>query len=179
MPSKLKSRFKDWTLFLDRDGVINQKIEGDYVRSWSQFSILPTTLPALKILSPIFKRLIIVTNQRGIAKGLITPADLDEIHRQMLLQFKESNIHIDAIYICPHEISDKCDCRKPRAGLFEKAKQDFPDIEYEKSFVVGDSPSDWEAAQKIGAHPIAIAASGDYPFPVYSNLLEYCNHLHE
>jgi len=175
----IKSLFNDWTLFLDRDGVINQKIDGDYVRSWPQFRILPTSLPALKILSQTFKRLIIVTNQRGIAKGLMTQPNLDEIHQKMTLLFKEWGIHIDAIYVCPHEISENCNCRKPKIGLFEKAKQDFPDIEYGKSFVVGDSSSDWEAAQRIGAHPIAISSSNDYSFSAYANLLDYCSHLAE
>lgn len=109
---------RKWALFLDRDGVINKKIENDYVRNWEQFEFLPGVLEALKILSDIFGRIIIVTNQRGIGRGFMTEKDLEYIHRNMLNIFEASGIKVDAIYYCPHDYEREiCNCRKPDMGM--------------------------------------------------------------
>ena len=106
---------KSWTLFLDRDGVINKKIEGDYVRNWEQFKFLPRVIESLKILSNIFGKIIIVTNQRGIGKGLMTERDLHIIHYNMITILKKENIRISKIYYCPHDYEKEvCNCRKPK-----------------------------------------------------------------
>lgn len=142
---------KSWTLFLDRDGVINKKIEGDYVRSWEQFELLPNVIEALKILSSIFGKIIIVTNQRGIGRGLITEKDLNFIHNKMLNIFCKEGIKIDKIYHCPHDYEKQvCDCRKPKIGMALQAKKDFPGINFSNSIMVGDSISDMEFGNKLG-----------------------------
>jgi D-glycero-D-manno-heptose 1,7-bisphosphate phosphatase len=142
---------KDWTLFLDRDGVINKKIENDYVRNWSQFEFIEGVIEALKILRNIFGRIIIVTNQRGIGKGFMTENDLYEIHENMLKVFELNDIHIDKIYYCPHDYEkESCDCRKPNIGLALKAKEEFPEINFRKSITVGDSLSDMEFGKSLG-----------------------------
>jgi len=151
---------KSWTLFLDRDGVINRRIEGDYVRNWKQFEFLPRALEAISSLSNLFGRIIIVTNQRGIARGLMTEGDLNDIHKRMLLLIRNMGGRIDGIYYCPHELKDNCDCRKPKIGMALRAKTDFPEIDFRKSVVVGDSVSDMEFAEKIGALSVLVADEG-------------------
>lgn len=167
---------KNWTLFLDRDGVINKKIENDYVRSWDQFEFLPGVLDALNKLSKIFGRIIIVTNQRGIGKGLMTEDDLHEIHEKMLQLIRQHGGRIDAIYYCPHDYEkEECDCRKPKPGLALQAKRDFPEINFEKSVMVGDSESDIVFARNLGMVAVGISQGnnvGAFDF-AFSGLLEF------
>jgi len=145
------------TVFLDRDGVINRKPpEGDYVKSWKEFEFLPKAPEALRLLKEAGMRIIIVTNQRGIARGLMTERDLEEIHKRMLVELARLQASVDAIYYCPHE-EGVCDCRKPRVGLFRKAQQDFPDIDFSNSAVIGDSLKDMEAGTQLGSLTILIA----------------------
>lgn len=142
---------KAWTLFLDRDGVINKKIENDYVRNWSQFEFIEGTIEALQILKQKFGRIIIITNQRGIGRGLMTEKDLEKIHKNMVDIFKKNNILIDKIYYCPHDYEkEKCDCRKPNISLALQAKKDFPEIDFKKSIMVGDSIDDMKFGKKLG-----------------------------
>ena len=143
---------KSWTLFLDRDGVINEKIENGYVLDVNMFKFLDGVLEAFKILNQIFGKIIIVTNQRGIGKGLMTEEDLEAIHSFMLDKIHENMGRVDAIFYCPHDYEkEECSCRKPKTGMALSAKNIFPDIEFEKSIVVGDSKSDMEFAKNIGA----------------------------
>lgn len=133
------------TLFLDRDGVINQKPpEGDYVKSLDEFHILPGVLQAMDILDSLFKHIIVVTNQRGIARGLVTSQTVDLIHGFM----QQAIPVIDAVYVCPHE-KDTCLCRKPLPGLAYAAQKQFPDINFSESITVGDSLSDMKFARAI------------------------------
>ena len=142
---------KDWTLLLDRDGVINRRIEGDYVRSWEQFEFLPKVIEALKVLRSVFGRIIVVTNQRGIGRGLMTEEDLQRIHESMCKVLNSNGVYVDAIYYCPHDYEkEECNCRKPKTGLALKAKEDFPEIDFRKSVIVGDSVSDMEFGAKLG-----------------------------
>lgn len=172
-----KTNWKDWTLFLDRDGVINRKVEGDYVRHWRNFSFLPGSLSGLKILSALFKRLIIVTNQRGIARGLMTAETLREIHARMTRHLQQRGIRVDGIYVCPHETMAGCKCRKPGIGLFEKAREDFPDINFRKSIVAGDSATDLEAARKIEARPVLIGTAQRGTIQSYRSLRDFGRQL--
>jgi D-glycero-D-manno-heptose 1,7-bisphosphate phosphatase len=166
---------KSWTLFLDRDGVINKKIEGDYVRSWSQFEFLPNVIEALKILRSIFGRIIIVTNQRGIGRGLMTHKDLEVIHKNMLSILQKEKITIDKIYYCPHDYEKEiCFCRKPNIGMGLQAKRDFPEIDFKKSIMVGDSLSDIEFGNRLGMFSILIGNSEQATFP---SLYDFANFL--
>ena len=145
------------TVFLDRDGVINRKPpEGDYVKRWEEFEFLPKVPEALRLLKEAGMKIIIITNQRGIARGLMTERDLEEIHRRMLAELARFQASVDAIYYCPHE-EGVCDCRKPRLGLFRQAQKDFPDIDFVNSAVVGDSLKDMEAGTQLGCFTILIA----------------------
>jgi len=145
------------TVFLDRDGVINRKPpEGDYVKCWEEFEFLPRAPEALRLLKEAGIRVIIVTNQRGIARGLMTERNLEEIHKRMLAELARFQASVDAIYYCPHE-EGVCDCRKPRVGLFRQAQQDFQDIDFANSAVIGDSLKDMEAGTQLGCLTIFIA----------------------
>ena len=135
------------TLFLDRDGVINYKIENDYVKSVNEFEFIPEFIHVIKDLSLLFNRIIIITNQQGIGKGLMSISDLNEIHEHMLNTINDNNGKIDKIYFCPHLASENCFCRKPSPGMIQKAFQDYPDINRSKSYFIGDSDSDMKAGK--------------------------------
>ena len=144
------------TVFLDRDGVVNRKPpEGQYVTSWREFEIVPGAVQAVRLLNEGGFRVIVVTNQRGVASGAMTDEAVREIHRRMLAEMAAAGARVDAVYYCPHE-EGSCDCRKPRVGLFMQAKCAFPDIVFEDSFVIGDSERDLEAGRRLGAPVIRI-----------------------
>lgn len=143
------------TIFLDRDGVINRKLEDDYVKSWDEFEFLPNAIEALQTLTENDFRLIIVTNQRGIARGWMTEADLQNIHAQMLSVLQSCGVTIAGIFYCPHD-RNQCDCRKPLPGLFWQARQKFPAINFAASIMIGDSRSDMEAGAAAGCKTILV-----------------------
>ena len=138
-------------IFLDRDGVLNVKApEGRYITGWGQFELLPGVAAALRELRrrDPDARLIVVTNQRGVARGLINATSLEDIHRRMSVELSKVGVALDGIYVCPHE-AESCDCRKPEPGLLRQALADFPEIEPERSALIGDSLADLEAAQRF------------------------------
>ena len=147
---------KSWTLFLDRDGVINKKLEADYVKTWSEFEFIEGVKEAINYFLKHFGKIIIVTNQQGIGKGLMTEQDLQTIHNKMLNQLKCCDAVIHAIMYCPHLASDNCICRKPNIGMALKAKELFPEIDFSKSVMIGDSLSDIEFGKNAGMHTILI-----------------------
>jgi D-glycero-D-manno-heptose 1,7-bisphosphate phosphatase len=147
------------TVFLDRDGVINRKLpEGDYVTRWEEFEFLPDAASGLRLLKEAGLRLIVITNQRGIALGRLTEADLEEIHQRMRAELVQCGVRLDAIYHCPHD-RGQCDCRKPAVGLFLKARHDFPDIDFAQSVMVGDSVTDLEAGNRLGCRCFLVAGA--------------------
>ena len=143
------------SVFLDRDGVINRGTAGGYVTSWDEFEFLPGAKDALARLCAGGLRPFIVTNQRGVARGLLSHAELDEIHCRMLSELGQANARIHGIYVCVHD-EGECSCRKPQAGLFLRAQEEFPDIEFASSVVIGDSLSDMEAGTRLGCRTILI-----------------------
>ncbi len=153
----LSSITKEWTLFLDRDGVINQKLENDYVKTLEEFNFLPGSKKALAVLFKKFGRTIIVTNQQGIGKGLMTEDDLSQIHNHMLSELQKTGTAIDKIYFCPHLAKDNPECRKPNIGMALQAKKDFPEIDFSKSIMVGDSISDIKFGQNAGMQTIFVS----------------------
>lgn len=146
-------------VFLDRDGVINRKApEGQYVSHWSDFEILPGVESALAALHCSGRRIIIVTNQRGIALGLYTCADVETLHNELQRHLARHGACIDALYYCPHD-RNQCECRKPKTGLFHRAFRDFPGASPLNSLLIGDSLSDIEAANQLGMPSIFISGS--------------------
>lgn len=145
-------------IFLDRDGVINRKApEGEYVRDWNEFEFLPGAVEALRRLSgPGMPDLIVVTNQRGIALGHMTQGSVDGLHARMRAELHAAGATIRGIYVCPHQVG-ACDCRKPGLGMFDAARLADPSLQLDQSTVVGDSVSDIEAANVLGARALLIA----------------------
>jgi len=147
---------KSKCVFIDRDGVINKKApEGDYVKNWNEFKFLPNITESIKKLNEEGFLVIIITNQQGIGKGLMKEQDLKTIHTKMIEKLKKTKAKVDGIYYCPHTEKDICNCRKPKIGLFLKAKEDF-NIDLAKSWMIGDSESDILAGQKAGCKTILV-----------------------
>ena len=146
------------TLFLDRDGVINNKIDG-YVQSFDKFNFIDGVLVSIKNLSDYFDRIIIVTNQQGIGKGIMSIEELDLLHQKMMREIKLNGGDIDQIYYCPHLESINCACRKPKSGMLIKAQSDFPEISFDNSILIGDSDTDILAAENIGVKAIKVSPS--------------------
>jgi len=169
---------KSWSLFLDRDGVINKRPPNDYVKNWQEFTFLPGVLKALKILASKFGRMIIVTNQQGIGKNIMTHEDLQFIHNQLIQEVKKSGGRIDAIYFCPEMATKLINCRKPSIQMALQAKNEFPDIDFSKSIMAGDTLSDLEFGRNAGMKTVYIntnvarlpASEYDKSF---SNLLDF------
>lgn len=147
---------KSWTLFLDRDGVINKKLENDYVKHWTEFEFLGGTLDALKVFDQMFGKIVVVTNQQGIGKRVYTTEDLELIHKNMIYELTYAGGRIDKVYFSPHLDSANHPTRKPGTGMGLQAKQDFPEIDFVKSIIVGDSMSDMEFGRALGMKTIFI-----------------------
>ncbi|HTB96011.1 MAG TPA: HAD family hydrolase [Terracidiphilus sp.] len=144
------------TIFLDRDGVVNEKMpEGSYVTRWEEFHLLPGVPEAIQKLNRAGKRVLVASNQRGVALGLYSGKDVEAIHRRLQENLLTQNAHIDGFYFCPHDKS-ACDCRKPLPGMFVQAQRDFPDINAASSIMLGDSSSDIEFGKRLGMRTIFI-----------------------
>jgi D-glycero-D-manno-heptose 1,7-bisphosphate phosphatase len=145
------------TAFLDRDGTINVKAaEGGYVTRPEELELLPRAGEAIARLNAAGWRAVVVTNQRGIARGLMSEDDLAAVHRRLEADLAEAGAHLDGIYTCPHA-EDSCDCRKPGTGLFERARADEPAIDFATAVVIGDSWRDMRAAAALGCRRVLVA----------------------
>jgi histidinol-phosphate phosphatase family protein len=142
-------------VFLDRDGVINKRLIADYVKTWDEFVFLPEVFEAVTLLNQKGYEIIIVSNQGGISKGLFKEEDLEKIDKLMINEIEANKGKILKSYYCPHQDSDECVCRKPKTGLFIKAKQEF-DIVLEKSWIIGDGERDIVAGNDSGCKSILI-----------------------
>ncbi len=148
-------------VFLDRDGVLNRKApEGAYVTSWEQFQWQPGAEEAIARMNRAGLTVVLVTNQRGIALGLYTEAQLELIHSNMQTHLALHGARLDAIYYCPHDIG-QCQCRKPDVGLFTQACKDFPQAAAHNSVVIGDSLSDIQAGKQMGMKTIFIQGEAE------------------
>ncbi len=150
---------KSWTLFLDRDGVINEELPGTYVMNWEQFVFCEGVLASIARLASRFGSVIVVTNQRGVGRGLMTRETVDSIHDQMRREFEKAGCQIDAIYSCT-EVTPTAFCRKPNPGMVVQARRDFPGIDFKKSVMVGNKESDIAFGRGAGMFTIYIAATG-------------------
>ena len=149
------------TVFLDRDGVINRR-RPDHVKSWEEFEFLPGSLDALASLRQAGVRVIVITNQSVVGRGLITEEDLERIHRRMVEVVESGGGRIDRIYACPHAPELHCACRKPGTELFQRASAELG-IDLRTSFMVGDSETDVLAAKAAGSRPVLVSeAPGEH-----------------
>jgi D-glycero-D-manno-heptose 1,7-bisphosphate phosphatase len=136
-------------VFMDRDGVINvAPPQGEYLRSWQEFRIIPGVADWIRLFNALDLLVVVVTNQQGVAKGLTRLEDLEEIHRNMVVELRQLGALIDDIYCCPHQ-DNTCDCRKPRPGMVRSAAEKW-DVDLTRSLMIGDSETDRQLAVNCG-----------------------------
>jgi D-glycero-D-manno-heptose 1,7-bisphosphate phosphatase len=139
------------TVFLDRDGVMNRKPpRACYVRTWEEFEWLPGAKEVLVRLRQAGYRVILISNQAGVARGAMTEADVLDIHRRMVRDATQAGGGIDAVYFCPHNWEDGCDCRKPKPGMLFQAQRDF-NLDLTRTWFIGDDERDAMAADAAGS----------------------------
>jgi D-glycero-D-manno-heptose 1,7-bisphosphate phosphatase len=144
---------------LDRDGVINQSPpEGEYVTCWEDFHVLPGVAEGIALLNRAGFSVIVVTNQRGVAKGVMTEADLQQMHERMTGELARAGANIDATFYCPHDIEPRCDCRKPAPGMLLSAAR-LRGIDLRASWMIGDSDNDVEAGENAGCKTARVIAT--------------------
>ena len=148
---------KTWSLFLDRDGVINKKLDNDYVKHWIEFEFLDGVLETLKNLNSLFGTIVVVTNQQGIGKGVYRTEDLEIIHKNMIYEINYKGGRIDKVYFSPFLDSENHSSRKPNTGMGITAKQDFPQINFDKCIMVGDSITDMQFGKSLGMTTVFIS----------------------
>jgi D-glycero-alpha-D-manno-heptose 1-phosphate guanylyltransferase len=152
---------KSWTLFLDRDGVINDRLIDDYVKQLNELSILEGVPEAITAFNAIFKRIVVVTNQQGIGKGMMDENDLEIIHGYMNNIFEDNGGKVEKFYFAPQLVKEGSNYRKPGTGMGLHAQKDFPDIEFNKCLMIGDSESDIEFGMKLGMKTIMLTTIGN------------------
>ena len=151
----------EWTLFLDRDGVINDERVGEYVKHWGEFVFSKGVLDAFRIFGEHFRRIFIISNQRGVGKGLMTHEALDSIHLEMMREVEIVGAKIDHIYFCT-DVDDKSYFRKPNPGMAYLAANDFPDVDFAKSIMVGNKPSDMQFGRAAGMHTVFVKTTNPH-----------------
>lgn len=169
----------EWTLFLDRDGVINVEKNEDYIRNWNEFEFYPESLKALPLLAKKFSKIIITTNQKGVGKGLMTEGDLNEIHSNMKSQIELMHGRIDHILYCT-DLDNNSPNRKPQPGMAFQAKNLFPEIQFDKSIMVGNRMSDMLFGRNAGMYTVFLATTHpetNFPDPTidyrFQHLLDF------
>lgn len=174
---------RSWTLFLDRDGVINVDNIHGYILNWKEFQFYPGVLEAMHRFDALFHKIVLVTNQRGVGKGVMSKNDLTEIHENMLNEMKAHGGRMDAIYYCDATTNDHPN-RKPNPGMAFLAKEQFPSIDFSKSIMVGNTSGDMEFGRNIGAYTVYIHTREDkIPRPEtvdarFNDLLSFAKALH-
>lgn len=158
----LKTIDKTWTLFLDRDGVINHETVGFYITRWDDFIFYDGVLEAIKIFSEKFARVIVITNQRGVSKGLMTDDDLNNIHTKMTKAIRSNGGNLHKIYYCT-DMDNESPNRKPNPGMAFMAKNDFPEIYFNRTLMIGNTMGDMKFGKNIGAQTIFIPSNRPAP----------------
>lgn len=158
----IKAINQSWTLFLDRDGVINHETVGEYITAWKDFRFYDGVKEALKIFASVFGRIIIITNQRGVSKGLMTEQDLLDIHHNMVKAIETAGGRIDKIYYCLDMHNDSPN-RKPNPGMGYEARRDFPEIDFAKTLMIGNTMGDMQFGKNLGTQTIFIPSNRTPP----------------
>jgi D-glycero-alpha-D-manno-heptose 1-phosphate guanylyltransferase len=183
VPLDLSQVDKSWTLFLDRDGVINDEIVGTYVLNWEGFRFSPGVLQALKILNEKVGKIVVISNQRGVGKGLMTEADLTNVHQKLLAEVQAAGGRIDYFFYCT-EKENTCFNRKPNPGMALQAAAQLPEIDLSKTIMVGNKPSDMRFGRAAGVYTVFVTTTNpNEPFPHpdvdlrFDNLLAFAQAL--
>lgn len=161
---------KSWTLFLDRDGVVNVENVGSYITEWSEFEFCDGVLYSLKELSEIFGRIVVVTNQRGVGRGIMSREALKEINVNMTQEIRTSGGRLDRIYACT-AVEDTDHNRKPNTGMALQAREDFPEIDFRHSVMVGNSLSDMEFGKRLAMHTVFLTTK-HAPYELPNDLID-------
>lgn len=140
-------------VFLDRDGTLN--VEKDYLYRYKDWEWIPGAIPALRLLKKSGYRLVLITNQSGIARGYYTAGQVDRLHRRVATDLKRNGVSMAGFYICPHGPAAECACRKPAPGLLTRAARELK-LDLAGSFMIGDKASDVEAARRAGVTPLFV-----------------------
>lgn len=174
---------KRWTIFVDRDGVFNPEKENDYIRNLNEFSFYPGVVENFKKINDRFGKVVLVSNQRGIGKGLMSLAALHEIEAYMSSELEAAGGHIDKYYYCTNAENHHPD-RKPNPGMIYHAKSDFPEIKLDKAIMIGNKPTDMLFARNGGVYSVFIATTNpETPFPHpdidlrFPTLVDFANSL--
>ncbi len=168
------------SLILDRDGVINVKLDG-YVTKVEEFKFIPGFLESIKKIAEKFDYLFIVTNQQGIGKGIMSETDLETLHQFMQAELLKHDIQMDKIYYCPHLEMEYCNCRKPQPGMLDNIKLDFPDMSFQHAVLIGDMSSDMKLAKSRNIFSILLsnddhpATNGNIQLFSWKEIEEYLN----
>ncbi len=149
---------KTWTLFLDRDGVINHEKHKDYIHHWDEFHFYDGVKEAVATFSQLFGRIVVVTNQKGVGKGLTKVEDLTLIHQNMLRELAAAGGHIDKVYFCA-DLEETSPNRKPNPGMGLQARQDFPEIDFKKSVMAGNTLSDMAFGRNLGVYTVFLTTT--------------------
>ncbi len=181
MKKKIDNIDNTWTLFLDRDGVINHQNMDGYILTWDEFIFYEGVLEAMPIFKRQFKHTFIVTNQRGVGKGHLSEEELNNIHKQMQRSIEIAGGNINQVYFCP-DIDASSEGRKPNTAMALQAQHEFPAINLTKSIMVGNSMSDMEFGRNIGAVTVFLTTTNhaitdaderiDFVFP---SLIDFAN----
>ena len=161
---------QSWTLFLDRDGVINVESVGSYITSWSEFQFHEGVLDALRSLCHVFGNIIVVSNQRGVGRGIMTIEALREINANMKAAIADNGGRIDKIYAAT-AVLDEDHNRKPNTGMGLQAQEDFPLIDFKKSVMIGNSLSDMEFGKRLSMHTVFLTTKHE-PFSLPHDLID-------
>jgi D-glycero-D-manno-heptose 1,7-bisphosphate phosphatase len=154
-------------VFLDRDGVINQPaLPGEYIRTWEEFKFLPSIADWIRLFNALDLLVIVITNQRGVALGLMSEHALEDIHSRMVAELAHLGARVDDVFYCAHA-KNECNCRKPQPGLIFQAQEKW-DIDLQHSLFLGDSPSDQQAAFQGGVPFVSVVDGriGPRTFPL-------------
>ncbi len=148
-------------ILIDRDGVINKRApKGEYIGDWESFCFIEKTFEAMSVLAKKGYKFIVISNQAGVARGMIQIDSLEDLTKRMISKFKQNSIEILDCYICPHHWEEKCDCRKPNSKLFEQASKDFS-FRLDQSIYIGDDSRDCQAAYNANCKSIFIGENQD------------------
>ncbi len=159
-----------WTLFLDRDGVINVESVGSYITTWSEFQFHDGVLDAMRSLSRVFGNIVVVSNQRGVGRGIMTLDTLREIHSNMRSIISEHGGRIDKVYSAT-AVSDEDHNRKPNVGMGLQAQEDFSQIDFKKSVMIGNSISDMEFGKRLSMHTVFLTTKHE-PYTLPHDLID-------
>jgi D-glycero-D-manno-heptose 1,7-bisphosphate phosphatase len=172
-----------WTLFLDRDGVINEEKEDSYIFHYGEFHFYAGALEALKRFGEVFGHIVVVTNQRGVGKGLMTAADLQAIHEQMVAAIVAVGGRIDRIYFADSLDNDH-PLRKPQPGMAHAAQRELPAIDLSRAIMVGNNLSDMEFGRNAGMYTVYLKTTNPtQPLPhvaidlAFNSLHDFAKHL--